>query len=153
MAHTFHLKSILRHPLYLNRLGQHTMAVKPCVQPRLRSVCVVDAAVGTQLCGTALNSQVVERACARRFFPVPRHPRIRHPPSSRCGSNTPPHHISVFLFFVCLVLFFSSTHKAITTVLSISVGLLGMANITFTLTIFPCIYRNCPYLIPMIGIS
>jgi hypothetical protein len=60
-------------------------------------------------------------------------------------------HVSVFLFLVGLVLFFSSTHKTVTTVLSISVGLLGMAYVT--LTILPCVYRNCPYRTPMTGIS
>jgi Family of unknown function (DUF6535) len=60
-------------------------------------------------------------------------------------------HVSVFLFLVGLVLFFSSTHKTVITVLSISVGLLGMAYVT--LTILPCVYRNCPYRTPMTGIS
>jgi hypothetical protein len=60
-------------------------------------------------------------------------------------------HASVFLFLAGLVLFFSSTHKTVTTILSISVGLLGMAYVT--LTILPCVYSNSPYRTPMTGIS
>jgi len=59
-------------------------------------------------------------------------------------------HLSAFLFLVGLVIFFYPIHKTIAIVLSISVGLLGVAYLT--LTILPCVYRNCPYRTPMSGI-
>ena len=59
-------------------------------------------------------------------------------------------HLSAFLFLVGLVIFFYPIHKTIAIVLSISVGLLGVAYLI--LTILPCVYRNCPYRTPMSGI-
>lgn len=127
------------------------MATKPYIQPRLRSVCIIDAAVGTQLYGTASNSQVAERARARArsfLFLGALEYDIRLPVDVVLTLL----HASVFLFLVGLVLFFSGTHKTVTSaVLSISVGLLGMAYVT--LTILPCVYRNCSYRTPMTGIS
>lgn len=60
-------------------------------------------------------------------------------------------HLSVFLFLVGLVTFFFTIHKTVAIVLSISVGLLGLAYIT--LTILPCVYRDCPYRTPMSAIA
>ncbi|KAI0252544.1 hypothetical protein BJV78DRAFT_342802 [Lactifluus subvellereus] len=56
-------------------------------------------------------------------------------------------HLSVFLFFVGFVIFFFTIHKTVAIVLSISVGLFGVAY--FTLTILPCIDHICPYRTPM----
>ena len=56
-------------------------------------------------------------------------------------------HFSLFLFLIGLVIFFFIVHKAIAIVLSIFVGLNGMSY--FTLSILPCIYRNCPYATPV----
>jgi Family of unknown function (DUF6535) len=60
-------------------------------------------------------------------------------------------HLSVFLFLAGLVIFLYTIHKTVAIVLSISVGLLGLAYIT--LTILPCVYRDCPYRTPMSGIA
>jgi uncharacterized protein DUF6535 len=59
-------------------------------------------------------------------------------------------HLSVFLFVVGLVIFFFIVHKTVAIVLSIFVGLIGMAY--FTLSILPCVYRNCPYSTPVSSI-
>jgi hypothetical protein len=59
-------------------------------------------------------------------------------------------HLSVFLFLIGLVMFFFVVHKTIATVLSIFVGINGMAY--FTLSILPCLYRNCPYGTPVSSI-
>ena len=59
-------------------------------------------------------------------------------------------HLSVFLFLIGLVMFFFIVHKTIATVLSIFVGIDGMAY--FTLSILPCLYRNCPYGTPVSSI-
>ena len=56
-------------------------------------------------------------------------------------------HLSVLLFLIGLVTFFFIVHKTVAIVLSIFVGLNGMAY--FTLSILPCIYRNCPYGTPI----
>ena len=56
-------------------------------------------------------------------------------------------HLSVLLFLIGLVMFFFIVHKAVAIVLSVFVGLNGMAY--FTLSILPCIYRNCPYGTPV----
>jgi hypothetical protein len=52
-------------------------------------------------------------------------------------------HLSVFFFLVGLAIFFFTIHKTVAIVLSIFVGLIGMAY--FTLSVLPCVYRNCPY--------
>ena len=59
-------------------------------------------------------------------------------------------HLSVFLFFVGLIVFFFAIHKAVAIVVTISVGLFAMAY--FVLTILPCIKHNCPYRTPMSNI-
>jgi hypothetical protein len=59
-------------------------------------------------------------------------------------------HLSMFLFLVGLVIFFFTVYKTIAIVLSVFVGLIGMAY--FTLTILPCVYRNCPYSTPVSSI-
>jgi hypothetical protein len=59
-------------------------------------------------------------------------------------------HLSVFLFFIGLVMFFIIVNKVVAIILSIFVGITGMAY--FTLTILPCIYRNCPYGTPVSSI-
>ena len=59
-------------------------------------------------------------------------------------------HLSVFLFLTGLVMFFFVVHKTVAIVLSIFVGINGMAY--FTLSILPCIYRNCPYGTPVSSI-
>jgi Family of unknown function (DUF6535) len=59
-------------------------------------------------------------------------------------------HLSVFLFLIGLVMFFFIVHKTVAIVLSIFVGITGMAY--FTLSILPCLYRNCPYGTPVSSI-
>ena len=59
-------------------------------------------------------------------------------------------HLSVFLFLAGLVILFFTVCNTVAIVLSISVGLLGMAY--FALSILPCVYRNCPYSTPVSGI-
>ena len=59
-------------------------------------------------------------------------------------------HLSIFLFLVGLVIFFFAVYKTIAIVLSTFVGLIGMAY--FTLSILPCVYRNCPYSTPVSSI-
>jgi Family of unknown function (DUF6535) len=56
-------------------------------------------------------------------------------------------HVSVFLFFVGLGIFFIPINKIVGIVVSVVVGLFGLAYLT--LTIFPCIKHNCPYRTPM----
>ena len=56
-------------------------------------------------------------------------------------------HLSVFLFLVGLVIFFFTVYKTVAILLSIFVGLIGTAY--FTLSILPCVYRNCPYFTPV----
>ena len=56
-------------------------------------------------------------------------------------------HLSVFLFFIGLVVFFFTIFKTVAVVILISVGIFGLAY--FTLTILPCIDRSCPYRTPM----
>ncbi len=59
-------------------------------------------------------------------------------------------HLSVFLFLIGLVIFFFIVHKTVAIVLSVFMGLIGMAY--FTLSILPCLYRNCPYGTPVSSI-
>jgi hypothetical protein len=59
-------------------------------------------------------------------------------------------HLSVSLFFIGLVMFFNIVNKTVTIVLAIFVGISGMAY--FTLSILPCLYRNCPYGTPVSSI-
>jgi hypothetical protein len=59
-------------------------------------------------------------------------------------------HLSVSLFLIGLVMFFAIAHKTVAIVLSIFVGITGMAH--FTLSILPCLYRNCPYGTPVSSI-
>lgn len=56
-------------------------------------------------------------------------------------------HFSMFLFFAGLVILFFTASKTVAIVLTVSVGLVGVAY--FALTILPCIYRDCPYRTPM----
>ena len=56
-------------------------------------------------------------------------------------------HLSVFLFFVGLGIFFVPIHKIVGIIVSIVVGLFGLAYLV--LTILPCIKHNCPYRTPM----
>lgn len=59
-------------------------------------------------------------------------------------------HLSVFLFLAGLVMFFFIFNKTVAIVLSIFVGINGMAYLT--LSILPCLYRNCPYGTPVSSI-
>jgi len=56
-------------------------------------------------------------------------------------------HLSVFLFFTGLVIFFFTISKSVANVILISVGFFGLAY--FALTILPCIDYHCPYRTPM----
>jgi len=56
-------------------------------------------------------------------------------------------HLSVFLFFTGLVIFFFPIHKAAAIAVSVSVGL--FAVIYFALTILPYFGHSCPYRTPM----
>ena len=59
-------------------------------------------------------------------------------------------HLSVSLFLIGLVMFFIIVNKTVGIVLSVFVGISGMAY--FTLSILPCLYRNCPYGTPVSSI-
>jgi hypothetical protein len=59
-------------------------------------------------------------------------------------------HLSVSLFLIGLVMFFITVNKTVAIVLSTFVGITGMAY--FTLSILPCLYRNCPYGTPVSSI-
>ena len=56
-------------------------------------------------------------------------------------------HLSVFLFFIGLVVFFFTIFKTVAIVILIAVGVFGLAY--FTLTILPCLDHSCPYRTPM----
>ena len=56
-------------------------------------------------------------------------------------------HLSVFLFFIGLVVFFFTIYKTVAIVISIAVGLFGLAYLF--LTIIPCLDHSCPYRTPM----
>jgi hypothetical protein len=56
-------------------------------------------------------------------------------------------HLSVFLFFIGLVIFFFTIFKTVAIVISIAVGFFGLAY--FALTILPCLDHTCPYRTPM----
>jgi hypothetical protein len=56
-------------------------------------------------------------------------------------------HLSVFLFFIGLVVFFFTIFKTVAVVVLISVGFFGLAY--FALTILPCLDHSCPYRTPM----
>ena len=56
-------------------------------------------------------------------------------------------HLSVFLFYIGLVIFFFTIHKTAAIAILISVGLFGL--VYFTTTILPCIDHSCPYSTPM----
>ena len=56
-------------------------------------------------------------------------------------------HISVFLFFIGLVIFFFTINKAVAIAVSVSVGV--FAGIYFALTILPFFGHNCPYRTPV----
>ena len=55
-------------------------------------------------------------------------------------------HVSVFLFFSGLVIFFFTVYKTIAIVLSIALGIFGLVYLM--LTILPCIDHRCPYRTP-----
>ena len=56
-------------------------------------------------------------------------------------------HLSVFLFYIGLVVFFFTVYKTVAIAILISVGIFGLAYLT--LTILPCIDHSCPYCTPM----
>lgn len=56
-------------------------------------------------------------------------------------------HLSMLLFFVGLDIFFFTAHTTIGVVVSISVGLIGVAYLT--ISILPCMDYHCPYYTPM----
>jgi Family of unknown function (DUF6535) len=56
-------------------------------------------------------------------------------------------HLSVFLFFIGLVVFFFTIFKTVAVVVLIAVGFFGLAYLA--LTILPCLDRSCPYRTPM----
>ncbi|KAI0000142.1 hypothetical protein BJV74DRAFT_794417 [Russula compacta] len=59
-------------------------------------------------------------------------------------------HVSVFLFYVGLVIFFFTIFKLVAIITLLFVGLFGMAYLM--LTIIPCLDHNCPYRTPMSSI-
>jgi Family of unknown function (DUF6535) len=56
-------------------------------------------------------------------------------------------HLSVFLFFIGLVILFYTIHKTVATIVTICVVIFGVAYVS--LTILPYIYYSCPYRTPM----
>ncbi|KAI0004882.1 hypothetical protein BJV74DRAFT_311118 [Russula compacta] len=94
-----------------------------------------------------IRSEPNDRACVRSFlFLGTQTYRMR------LAVETVPTllHLSVFLFFLGLIVFFFAIHEAVAIVVSISVGLFAMAY--FVLTVLPCIKHNCPYRTPMSNI-
>ena len=59
-------------------------------------------------------------------------------------------HLSVFLFFIGLVVFFFTIFKTVAIIVLIAVGLFGLAY--FVLTILPCLDHSCPYRTPMLSL-
>lgn len=59
-------------------------------------------------------------------------------------------HISVFLFFIGLVIFFFTINKTVAIIVLTAFGLFSSAY--FILTILPCIQHNCPYRTPISNI-
>ena len=57
-------------------------------------------------------------------------------------------HLSVFLFYIGLVIFLFTIHKTVAVAILISVGLFGL--VYFAPTILPCIDHSCPYSTPML---
>ena len=60
-------------------------------------------------------------------------------------------HLSVFLFFVGLVIFLFTIFTTVAIIISVSVGVFSIAYIA--LTILPCVYLNCPYRTPFSNFS
>ena len=60
-------------------------------------------------------------------------------------------HLSVFLFYVGLVIFFFTIFKIVAIAILIFVGLFGL--VYFTLTILPCLDPSCPYPTPLSSLS
>ena len=60
-------------------------------------------------------------------------------------------HLSVFLFYIGLVVFFFTINNTVAIAILISVGLFGLAY--FTLSILPSIDHSCLYLTPMTRLS
>ena len=60
-------------------------------------------------------------------------------------------HLSVFLFFVGLVIFFFTIFTTVAIIISVSVGIFSIAYIA--LTLFPCVHLNCPYRTPFSNLS
>ncbi|KAI0287474.1 hypothetical protein BC826DRAFT_45935 [Russula brevipes] len=58
-------------------------------------------------------------------------------------------HLSLFLFFIGLVVFFFTINKPVAIVVSMVIGLVGVAY--FTITILACVDRFSPYHTPMSG--
>ena len=56
-------------------------------------------------------------------------------------------HLSVFLFYIGLVVFFFTIYKTVAIAILISVGIFGLAYLT--LIILPCVDHSCPYRTPM----
>jgi Family of unknown function (DUF6535) len=56
-------------------------------------------------------------------------------------------HLSVFLFYIGLVVFFFTVYKTVAIAILISVGIFGLAYLT--LIILPCVDHSCPYRTPM----
>jgi hypothetical protein len=56
-------------------------------------------------------------------------------------------HLSVFLFFIGLTVFFFTIFKTVAVIILIAVGSFGLAY--FALTILPCLDHSCPYRTPM----
>ena len=59
-------------------------------------------------------------------------------------------HLSVFLFFAGLVIYFFTIFKAVAIVVSVAVGFFGF--VYFILTVLPCIDHCCPYRTPVSSI-
>ena len=60
-------------------------------------------------------------------------------------------HLSVFLFFVGLVIFLFTIFTTVAIIISVSVGIFSVAYIA--LTILPCASLNCPYRTPLSNLS
>ena len=95
---------------------------------------------------------ILIRQWVRRYVELPLFPRV----SSERARVRMHHaveaapmllHLSVFVFFFGLVMFFFIVHKTVAIILSIFVGLNRMAY--YTLSILPCLYRDCPYGTPI----
>ncbi|KAH9962315.1 hypothetical protein BGW80DRAFT_1180895, partial [Lactifluus volemus] len=151
----------------LTGLGNGTLAQRtedPSFSPSTRMVCVNTMwSLSLVLSLTSALSATLTQQWARRYTQLPKIPssqkdkaRVRSYLFFGTRKYYIHHavemaplllHLSVFLFFVGLAIFFFSINETVAIAISVSVGLFALAH--FTLSILPCIAHDCPYRTPM----